>query len=171
MPGAELAADVFANTNTHQVGLLISNVEYPPNAVRHFFVYSDRTSEKSILAKGALIPLPTYTELENINIPLTFFGIEFVGERLLIFSPEVLRPSEYAITTVPEENFRSFAFICSEGILKDKSFSPLYFRLEKFLFDPESEYFGGPDGLANNADNGSLFIPKYNTILEINTDL
>lgn len=166
MPGPELAADVFTNTNTHQVGLLISNVEYPPGAVGHYFVYGDRTFEKSILAKGALIPLPTYSELEGVYKTPLFFPTDWDGTEDLIFSPEVLRPRVYSVETVPQENFKTFAFLSSEGILKDKVYSPLYFRLEKFLDEPQYTVLPG-----SNIESESTYIPKYTAFVDIQTDL
>lgn len=69
MPGPELVADAFADASAHQVGIIFSNVELPDGVAKIHFVYGDRTNEKTILAKGALIPLPFASEAEFVDNP------------------------------------------------------------------------------------------------------
>ena len=140
MPGPELIADAIPSTNTHQVGIRFSNVEYPEGAIRHFFVYGDREYERTIIAKGLMVPLVTSQEFEDnadyagdspLGSASKFFKEHYGGASTdLLFAPQLLRPTSVPVTSSPLENLRTFAFFCSEGILKDKTFSPRYLRIE-----------------------------------------
>lgn len=158
MPPSHLYSNAFATADTSQVGILFTNIEYPEGAVKHYFVYGDRTFERSILAKGALIPLFSEDDVDPGD------GYGGVGDDL-IFSPRSLQPTSVAINPSPK-NARTFAFLCSDGILKDKTFSPRYFQLERYLRDPEYDF-----GLGANTAIDDVQIEQYDTNLTIATRL
>lgn len=158
MPPAHLYSNAFATAPASQVGILFSNVEYPEGAVKHYFVYGDRTFEKSILAKGLMIPLYSKDDKD----PRGYFP--GIGDDLL-FMPGSLRPQSVALQSSPD-NVLSYAFLCSEGILKDKTFSPRYFQLERYLRDPEYDF-----GLDANTDNDDIFIDQYTETLRVYSNL
>jgi len=173
MPGAELIASISPG-NVNQVGLYFTNVTYPEGATRHFFVYGDRTYERSIIAKGALVPLLTSAEFGSFadyegDSPLggESYYREFYGglDNDLLFAPQLLRPTSVSITSSPD-NLKTFAFFCSETILKDKIFAPRYFRLEKFLTEPEYGF-----GLGANRDSDDVTISQYDDTFSVQTDL
>lgn len=176
MPGPELIADAIPSTNTHQVGIRFSNVEYPEGAIRHFFVYGDREYERTIIAKGLMVPLVTSQEFEDnadytgdspLGSASKFFKEYYGGASTdLLFAPQLLRPTSVPVTSSPLENLRTFAFFCSEGILKDKTFSPRYLRIEKFLQDTEYSI-----GLGANRDVSNAILSAYNDNASIQTDL
>jgi hypothetical protein len=154
MPPAHLYANVNASAGASQVGILFSNVEYPEGAVKHYFVYGDRTFERSILAKGLMVPI--YTK-DDFDLGDFYPG---VGDDYL-FHPGSFRPRQVVINPSPK-NLRTYAFLCSDTILKDKTFSPRYFQLEKYLRDPEYDF-----GLGANFDDEDVQIEQYDTNLRV----
>lgn len=125
MPGPELR-DNAEDATGFRTGVKFSNVSYPPGAVKHYFVYGDRTFEKTIVAKGLLIPL--------------YFPDPNIFEVSATFDPQRLVPQEISYVntiTTPDTDVpvKVNAFICSEGLLKDKSISGKYFRIEKIYYD------------------------------------
>lgn len=125
MPGPELR-DSAEDATGFRTGLKFSNVEYPEGAIQHYFVYGDRTFEKTIVAKGALIPL--------------YFPSPVIANLEAKFSPDRLAPKEISyVNTVPDPDVdvpvKVNAFICSDGLLKDKSIAGKYFRIEKVYYD------------------------------------
>lgn len=158
MPPSHLYSNAFSTAPASQVGILFSNVEYPEGAVKHYFVYGDRTFERSILAKGLLIPLYSVDDKD----PGDFYPT--IGDDLL-FMPESIRPVSVALNPSPK-NVLTYAFICTEGILKDKTFSPRYFQLERYLRDIEWDY-----GLGANDDRGDVFIDQYTETLDVISSL
>lgn len=173
MPDAQMYQSSFSTPPIHRVGVIFSNVTYPPGAVKHFFVYGDRTFERTILAKGALIPLPTVSEFVDNAVyagdpPFGdggFFEMLLDNDNDLVFAPQILRPTEVPLTSSPQ-NMSTYAFICTDGILKDKDFSPSFFHLDRFLTDTEYGL-----GLGNNRAVDVPDIPKYNTTLSVQSDL
>lgn len=158
MPPSHLYSNAFSTAGTSQVGILFTNVEYPEGAVKHYFVYGDRTFERSILAKGLLIPLFSKDDKD----PGDFYP--GVGDDL-IFMPQSIRPAAVIVDPVTE-NVRTFAFLCTEGVLKDKTFSPRYFQLERYLEDTEYDF-----ALGNNIGREDVFIDQYTETLDVFTDL
>lgn len=154
MPPSHLYSNASSQAPTSQVGILFSNVEYPQGVVKHYFVYGDRTFEKSILAKGLLIPIYSKDDRDPGD------AFPSTGDDL-IFHPSSIFPLSVPLTSSPA-NVRTYAFICSEGVLKDKSFSPRYFQLERYLEDPEFDY-----GLGANSDDADVNIEQYNTSLRV----
>lgn len=159
MPPAHLYANAFSTAPASQVGILFTNVEYPPGAVKHYFVYGDRTFERSILAKGLMIPLYTTDDKD----PGGFYP--GTGDDYL-YMPLSLRPISVAINPSPK-NVLTYAFICSEGLLKDKAYSPRYFQLERYLTDVEVGLGFG----ANNVDVETVNIEQYGTSLNVSSFL
>lgn len=126
MPGPELR-DAAEEATGFRVGVKFTNVEYPPGAVKHYFVYGDRTFEKTIIAKGLLIPL--------------YYANPVVADLVAKFFPERLVPKEISyVNTVLDPDVdvpvKVNAFICSEGLLKNKDITGKYFRIEKVYYDP-----------------------------------
>lgn len=153
MPPSHLYSNAFSAAGSSQVGILFSNVEYPEGAVKHYFVYGDRTFEKSILAKGLLIPLYSVDDKD----PGDYYPS--IGDDLL-FMPASIRPIQVVVDPVTE-NVRTFAFLCTEGVLKDKTYSPRYFQLERYLQDTEYN-----SGLGDNDDREDIFIEKHTETLD-----
>lgn len=159
MPGPELRISTSDNTASYRVGVKFSNVSYPPGAVKHYFVYGDRSMEKTILAKGALVPLSprdTTNWWQDLINPSDENNYVFDPRRL---SPEVLT---YDSVTLP---LKTYAFICSEGLLKDKLFKGNYFRVERFARDPQWLL------AANNQESDTVYVQQYDTTIIAETNM
>lgn len=112
MPGPELREAAQAAEN-FRTGVRFSNVEYPnDDVVGHFFVYGDREFEKTVQAKGVLIPISD--SVQNI-----------------ILDVDDLEPKTYNVPLFAT----NYIFISADNLLKDKLVVGDYFKTEKILED------------------------------------
>jgi hypothetical protein len=131
MPGAEIR-DYEGDVANFRVGLYFTNVSYPQNEniVGHYFVYGDRTFERTILAKGIFIPL----DIDEEGSPVKYSFNAY----------DSLRAQDYTWPATDGLGVRSneFAFISSETLFKNKSFDGGYVKFEKlYRRDPDAGTF------------------------------
>lgn len=150
MPGPELKGSTVAASN-FRLGVRFSNLEYPPgeDIVGHYFVYGDRTFERTILAKGVFIPLDITSDEHTLD-------------------PSTIAAKTYNTTPAPNTGIlaNTYAFISSDLLLRDKTYKGAYVRFEKiyrdmnqeaddasitleasglYTFDDQNKYIGGLD--------------------------
>jgi len=124
MPGAEFKDTASLNEN-HRTAFQFSNVEYPPDQdiVGHYFVYGDRSYNKTVQAKGVFIPLSTY-----------------------FFDTEDFLPKNYSVPVLPGVALSDFnyLFVSAETLLTEKFVTGDYVKIEKVLRDVTYETDGLP---------------------------
>lgn len=117
MPSTELYKDLA--DRHYRIGIRFTNNEdYPDDSIRgHYYVYSDRTFEKTVLDKGILAPLP----VEGSNgLYYQFPSIGF----------DIFNPLATTLNWI-DTNSKSFGFISNKLLYDQKHHTPSYFRLEK----------------------------------------
>lgn len=151
-PGPELK--LGAGDAGSKVGITFSNVEYPDSSiVAHFFVYGDRTNDKTVLTKGVVVPL---------------FKTDADGK--IEFDASSIAPDQtgYSITTLPSTNLldnKQYAFISAEGQFYDYYFQPTYFKVEKIYTDPNYSD-PSPGGSVRNSTSTVTIDIDHNTHFE-----
>ena len=122
MPGAEFK-DTASLAENFRTGFQFSNVEYPPDQdiVGHYFVYGDRSYDKTIQAKGIFIPLSTY-----------------------FFDTEDFLPKNYTVPVTPGSSLSDFnyLFVSAQSLLQEKFTQGDYVKIEKVLRDVNYELGG-----------------------------
>jgi len=125
--------------NIERVGIRVSNVSYPPGIVGHRIVYGDRTSQRTVLDKGILIPLTVNT-----------------GTALEL-NPESITPTPFAWSALPGNilNQRLYAFLSARQQYTNLTVSPDYLTVETLLEDPNFTNSSGPNfSTASTTING-----------------
>lgn len=154
MPGAEIR-DTPGAVNNFKVGLRFSNITYPQGEgiVGHYFVYGDRTFERTVLAKGVFVPL----EIDESTNPKTY---SFSGWESLI-------AQTFTWPATDGTGIRSnlFAFISSETLFKEKSFNGSYVKFEKIYNNTEPTLFS----IKTKID--VVFDPKNDYKLDANSQI
>lgn len=123
MPGSEL---VHSSTVEHyRIGINFTiSVNYPDSdIVGHYFTYSDRTYEKTIVDKGFLYPLKEY--FPNTDKQLLLAGLF-----------KNLNPGDaYGnhMTPAAADLYRSYAFASPQTLFNDTFSSGTYIRVDKYL--------------------------------------
>lgn len=127
MPGAELR-DAAGNAEGFKTGVKFSNVAYPEglDIVGHFFVYGDRTFNKTIQGKGVLIP-----------------------KRGTVLNTVPLKPFDYLTSPASSLFNRDYLFFSGDGLLNNKLIDGSYFKTEKILRDLNFEA-GGASAVTQN---------------------
>lgn len=148
MPGPELT-DTNSNAG-YRTGIIFSNIEYPdPSIVGHFFTYGDRTNDKTILAKGIVVPI-----FKQDNGKKIFDASSIIPEQTGFNYPDP--PSNSTI------NDRQYAFITAEGQFKDYYFQPTYITIEKILLDSEYTTSSGASNVKHSISSTILDIDHGN---------
>lgn len=153
MPSSELT-DTSGTANGHKVGVRFSNVEYPnSDIVSHYFVTGDRTTEKTIMAKGLLVPIFQY-------------NTEFEG--LYFNNTSLCPPNNYTwpIGDVNNHlNKRIFAFISSDGLFDNKSYQPSYIKIEKVMEDTQFNVDNGASNAKDYTYNDVINLEPYQLLI------
>lgn len=153
MPGPELR-ELAAAAENFRLGVRFSQVEYPSDdVIGHFFVYGDREFNKTIQAKGVLIPVTSDDTLDQRSL------------RLKVFTTP-LTPNNYI-------------FVSAINLLQDKIVNGDYFKTEKVLRDMNYELVGnastirkittnayptdpnGPGNAASQTDHMFRYFTRY----------
>ena len=138
MPGSELKSATPTDTG-YRTGVNFTNLEYPnTDVVGHFFVRGDRANDKTVLAKGLLVPL---------------FKTD---SNKLVFDASSIAPDQTEFNYPASPLDRQFAFISAEGQFKDYSFDGTYFKVEKVITDPTYAATGGTSNV--DEDISSIII-------------
>lgn len=164
MPGAEIRDD-FGNIPNFKTGVKFSNITYPQGEgiVGHYFVYGDRTFERTILAKGVFVPLEVIEDqdkyLFSVN-PLTENGNYNGGS---------LGPNDFFWTDNNNVGIRSneFAFISSETLYKSKRFDGAYVKFEKIYLD--KNWDGTVSSIYANSSESKIFDTKEEYVAVVNS--
>jgi hypothetical protein len=138
MPGPELTT---GTTNAgYRTGIIFSNVEYPDSSiVGHFFSYGDRSNDKTILAKGLLVPLFNNDPTTSKRV---FDASSIIPDQTSYNYPDAPTPSTFTD--------RQYAFITAEGQFKDYYFHPTYITVEKILMENEYATSSGASNVKTN---------------------
>lgn len=155
MPGSELT-DTTGDAHAHKTGVRFTNVEYPnSDIVAHFFVTGDRTTQKTIMAKGLLLPIFEY-------------NTEFEG---LYFNNTSLCPPNNYTWPIGDANNqlnkRIFAFVSSDGLFDNKSYQASYIKVEKVLEDPQFNVDGGASNAKDYAYNDIISLEPYQVLIRL----
>lgn len=122
MPGAEFR-DTAGLSENNRTAFQFSNVEYPPDQdiIGHYFVYGDRSYNKTIQAKGIFVPITTY-----------------------FFDTEDFLPKSYTVPVPVGSGLGDFnyIFISAETLLTDKFVQGDYVKIEKVYRDINYETGG-----------------------------
>jgi hypothetical protein len=163
MPGSEIRDD-FGNVPNFKTGVRFSNITYPQgeNIVGHYFVYGDRTFERTVLAKGVFVPLEILSDLDKYAFsvaPLTENGNHNGGSLGAIdfFWP----------TTNVGIRSNMFAFISSETLYKSKRFEGSYVKFEKIYLD--KNWDGNISSVYTNSTESKVFDTKENYVAAVNS--
>lgn len=140
MPGPELTNGT--SNAGYRTGIIFSNVEYPDDSVvGHFFSYGDRTDNKTILAKGLLVPI---FRRDDSNRP-EFNASSIIPDQTSYNYPDPPFGSSFTQ--------RQYAFITAEGQFKDYYFHPLYVTVEKILLENEYTISSGASNIKHTVTN------------------
>lgn len=132
-------------------GLKFTNLAYPTtDIVGHYFVYGDRTTERTIIHKGILVPLPEYGSTPDT----------------MKFNEETLRDLS-TFPTYPGTYNKTYAFITPEGLFDDRYQSGLYFKHERDCRIPQ--FIDPPDPTIH--EDVDYDIEKYDTTVDMDTVL
>lgn len=116
LPGPELRDSSQAAEN-FRTGVRFSNVEYPADdIVGHIFVYGDREFNRTVQAKGVLIPVSQDQTLDVLSLKANIYSIPLGATNYL--------------------------FISATNLLQDKIVTGDYFKTEKVLRDVNFETGG-----------------------------
>lgn len=135
MPGPELR-ETAATAHGFRLGVRFTNVDYPANqgVVGHFFVYGDRTFNKTIQDKGIFIPLENEATLDY----------------------EMLKPKTYSTVDITTTN--NYVFISANGLINNLDTAGSYMRIEKILRD--LNYESGGLGAVTDTTAGSVIVDE-----------
>ena len=138
MPGAELVHS--SSIEHYRIGINFTDINNYPDEdiVGHYFVYGDRTSEKTIIDKGFLFPLKKYTPE--------------VDKQLLLAGLFKNTPPGDAygnhMTSVYGDIYKSYAFLSPQTLFNDTYSSGTHIRVDKYLTSPSGDFgsITGPVG-------------------------
>lgn len=157
MPGAELT---HATTIEHYrigINFTISD-DYPDEEiVNHYFVYGDRTFEKTVADKGLLFPLKEY--IPNSDKQLLLAGL------FKDLNPGPAYGNH--MTVVPADTHRSYAFLSPQTLFDGTYSSGTYVRVDKYLTSPSGDFgsITGPVGFNSQrygkVTNMDLYLDNY----------
>lgn len=138
MPGSELVHS--SSVEHYRIGINFTDVSNYPDEdiVGHYFVYGDRTSEKTIVDKGLLFPLKKYTPDSDKQLLLA--GL----------FKNVPPGDAYGnhMTSVYGDIYKSYAFLSPQTLFNGTYSSGTHIRVDKYLTSPSGDYgsITGPVG-------------------------
>lgn len=165
MPAAELQENTPIAEN-YKTGLRFTvSQDYPnPNIVGHFFVYSDRTEEKTILDKGLLVPIKYDSEdADNLSLYAGWLTSKSGSDH-------VLKGISAGVST----SRVVYGYISPKTTMYDTYEVGSYLRIDRYLFgaatevpwlSPTSERY---DKVLNVEDSVVAFSATYTTFTHAN---